>query len=396
MADYYHLIARAVESLEENTELNRRAIYDLARSAMLVQLRSIEPALSVSDIDREQVALGDAIRRVEAEACEPQRNGAPPSASRAEVSPQSTRPIIDYDQPADAAGEDDLAQSDLDDWSISPYRARQLSARPLFARGSALFAQGLFALGRGLERNLAAGAIVVAVVVLAAALGPSITASLRGPSDGTTGMASDRTALSKLIDRVSSEPLGSSSPGADVSAPQRVAFYEEDQADPAGKQYRGTVVWRIDSVAPSPGLTPHIAIHADIEIPERHISLRWSLRSNDDDALPASHTVELMFKLPPDDPHGGIAGIPGVLMKTTESTPGDQLAGIGVKAAPNLFLLSLSAAEADMQRNVQLLKERPWFDIPVAFDDGRRAIIAIEKGPPGERAFAEAFAAWEQ
>jgi hypothetical protein len=103
-----------------------------------------------------------------------------------------------------------------------------------------------------------------------------------------------------------------------------------------------------------------------------------------------------MFKLPPDDPHGGISSIPGVLMKTTESTPGDQLAGIGVKAAPNLFLIALSTAEADMQHNVQLLKERPWFDIPVAFDDGRRAIIAVEKGPPGERAFAEAFAAWEQ
>jgi hypothetical protein len=173
-------------------------------------------------------------------------------------------------------------------------------------------------------------------------------------------------------------------------------FYEEDQGDPAGKQYRGTVVWRTDSVSPSPGLPPRIAVRADIEIPERHISLRWSLRSNDDEALAASHTVELMFKLAPDDPHGGIASIPGVLMKTTESTPGDQLAGLGVKAAPNLFLISLSAAEADMQRNVQLLKERPWFDIPVAFDDGRRAIIAVEKGPPGERAFAEAFAAWEQ
>jgi hypothetical protein len=385
MADYYHLIARAVEGLEENTELNRRAIYDLARSAMLVQLRSIEPALSTSDIDREQVALGDAIRRVETEACERQRNDRP--SSPAEVS-QSTRRTIDHDQPT--RGEDHLDPSDLDDWSISPYRARQLSARPLFARGSAMFAQG------ELGRKLATGAITVAVLVLAAALAPSIMASLRGSTGGTTGMASDRTALSKLIDRISSEPLGSSSPGADVSAPQRVAFYEEDQTDPAGKQYRGTVVWRTDSVAPSPGLAPHIAIRADIEIPERHISLRWSLRSNDDDALPASHTVELMFKLPPDDPHGGIAGIPGVLMKATESTPGDQLAGIGVKPAPNLFLISLSAAEADIQRNVQLLKERPWFDIPVAFDDGRRAIIAVEKGPTGERAFAEAFAAWEQ
>src|SRR5438105_1609879 len=57
MADYYPLIAQAVESLDESTAMTRRAIYDLARSAMLAKLRSLTPELSASDIDREQVAL---------------------------------------------------------------------------------------------------------------------------------------------------------------------------------------------------------------------------------------------------------------------------------------------------------------------------------------------------
>ena len=389
MADYYRLIDQAVEGLQDNTELNRRAIYDLARSAMLVKLRGITPALSVSEIDRAQVALGDAIRRVEAEALERQRNdSADPSVSQldAPAPPRASRPIRDDHEAMTDEGDD------LGNPLISPHRAPQLSPRLLAARGPALFGGGA-----GPRRKLVGAAIVTLLVLAAAFKGPSIVASLRGPDDDATeSVASDRNALSKLIDRISSEPMGASNRDADLSAPQRVAFYEEDQGDPSGKQYRGTVVWRIDNVSPSPGLTPRIAIRADIEIPERHISLRWSLRSNDDDTLPASHTIELMFKLPPDDPHGGISSIPGVLMKTTESTPGDQLAGIGVKAAPNLFLIALSTAEADMQHNVQLLKERPWFDIPVAFDDGRRAIIAVEKGPPGERAFAEAFAAWEQ
>jgi cell division protein YceG involved in septum cleavage len=181
---------------------------------------------------------------------------------------------------------------------------------------------------------------------------------------------------------------------ATVSSPSRCAravLYEEDASDPSGRQFVGTAVWRTDRVPPAPGQAPEVKISADVEFPDRHISLRWSLQRNQVTALPASHTIEVAFKLPPDDPHGGISGIPGVLMKTTESTPGDQLAGIGVKAAPDLFLISLSTAEADMQRNVQLLKERPWFDIPVAFDDGRRAIIAVEKGAAGEKAFAEAF-----
>jgi hypothetical protein len=43
---------------------------------------------------------------------------------------------------------------------------------------------------------------------------------------------------------------------------------------------------------------------------------------------------------------------------------------------------------------VQLLKERPWFDIPIIYDNGRRAILTVEKGTLGERTFKEAFAAW--
>jgi hypothetical protein len=49
-----------------------------------------------------------------------------------------------------------------------------------------------------------------------------------------------------------------------------------------------------------------------------------------------------------------------------------------------------------MQRNIQLLKERSWFDIPIVYNNGRRAILAVEKGTPGERAFEEAFKAWGQ
>ena len=32
---------------------------------------------------------------------------------------------------------------------------------------------------------------------------------------------------------------------------------------------------------------------------------------------------------------------------------------------------------------------------PIVYTDTQRAILAIEKGRPGERAFGEAFAAWE-
>jgi hypothetical protein len=35
------------------------------------------------------------------------------------------------------------------------------------------------------------------------------------------------------------------------------------------------------------------------------------------------------------------------------------------------------------------LKERDWFDIPVVYNNNRRAILAMEKGATGERVFAD-------
>ena len=58
------------------------------------------------------------------------------------------------------------------------------------------------------------------------------------------------------------------------------------------------------------------------------------------------------------------------------------------------FLIGLSAVEIDRQRNIDMLKERDWLEIPIVFTSGKRAILAMEKGTPGQRAFAEAFRAW--
>jgi hypothetical protein len=209
----------------------------------------------------------------------------------------------------------------------------------------------------------------------------------------------------KIPDRI--EPGGQQSapqagtgatPGAQSGAAvaQRVVLYEEDPADPAGKRFVGSAIWRTETVSPGPNQAPELAIRADVEIPDRKIAMTWSLRRNTDPGLPASHTVEIMFKLPADFPSGAISNVPGILMKQSEQTRGVPLAGLAVKVTNGFFLIGLSAAEADRERNIQLLKERSWFDIPVVYTNNRRAILALEKGTPGERVFADAFKAWGQ
>jgi len=76
-----------------------------------------------------------------------------------------------------------------------------------------------------------------------------------------------------------------------------------------------------------------------------------------------------------------------------EQTRGEPLALVSVKIPDGAIFLGLSATESDMQRNRELLRGRSWFDIAIFYNNGRRAILAIEKGAPGERAFNEAFTA---
>jgi hypothetical protein len=183
---------------------------------------------------------------------------------------------------------------------------------------------------------------------------------------------------------------------AGIAVAQRVVLYEEDPADPQGKRFVGTAVWRTETKPAAAGRPPELAVRADIEIPDRKMSVTWSLRRNTDQSLPASHTIEIVFNMPNDTQSGGVQNVPGVLMKQAEQTRGVPLAGLAVKVTPGFFLVGLSALQADTERNIQLLKERSWFDIPIVYNNNRRAILAMEKGTPGEKAFNEAFASWRQ
>src|SRR6185437_498181 len=87
MADFYPLIAKAVSGLDKNTGENRRALYDRAFSALVSQLRGVEPPLDETDITRERLALEEAIRKVEAEASKRPRS----DASEAEPAEPSLR-----------------------------------------------------------------------------------------------------------------------------------------------------------------------------------------------------------------------------------------------------------------------------------------------------------------
>src|ERR1700745_2659760 len=75
MADYYPLIARPIAGLGPSAPgESRLALDERARTALIAQLRSVQPPLSESEITRERLSLEEAVRKVESEAAQRARD----------------------------------------------------------------------------------------------------------------------------------------------------------------------------------------------------------------------------------------------------------------------------------------------------------------------------------
>lgn len=135
-------------------------------------------------------------------------------------------------------------------------------------------------------------------------------------------------------------------------------------------------------------------IKASISIPARNLAVDILIRKNSDLTLPASHLIEVNFAVTDSFLGGGVASLPGVLLKNEELAQGDPLIGASARIFDNSFLFALSAAESDLPRNLDLLSTRAWIDLPVVYSTGRKAIVTLEKGTSGAAIFEAVLAAW--
>ena len=125
---------------------------------------------------------------------------------------------------------------------------------------------------------------------------------------------------------------------ATAAVAQRVALYEEDPADQQGKRFVGSAIWRTEMSAGRNWLAVRSAIRADIEIPERRITMSLWIRRDLNQAQQAtSHSIEIVFDLPSDLPFGFIQNVPGVLMKQGEQMRGSPLGGATTKLASGIL-----------------------------------------------------------
>jgi hypothetical protein len=404
MADYYPLLTRALDSLADSSVDTRRTVYERARSALLGQLRSLDPPLSDQDIARERKALEDAIGRLEEEhggdaLAAPAPETAPAVAAAAAAAPTpEAKPVRLKARTPKPRAAPDANEAPQPAAAPSPPRGRPRIETVAERSG----------LDPARRRSLILGSVLlvlVSMVAVAAWLLRDQPADI--PQTAVTEGAPSADAQGKLADRVGGERAPGAAPPAaatattgsagparsDVPIAQRAVFYEENTTEGQGpKSMTGRAVWRLDAVNAGQGQPLETVIRANVDVPEAGLTLDLTIRRNLDGTLPASHTVELVFTTKGENRAVRDVGL--LQFKAEEALRGTAVAGLPVPVKDNLFLIGLSNVKGDLDRNMDLLLHRNWIDIPLRLVSGKRAVLSFEKGVPGDRVVADAFSQW--
>jgi hypothetical protein len=399
MADFYPILARAIAGLPDKLPDARRAVYDRARTALVAQLRGLDPPLGEAEIMRERLSLDEAVARVEADYGDGPANlpgeAAPifrPVAepAQAEAAPQAEPEPLDdrFDEALPEPAEQPVRPR------VGPPRERRVS--PGHVR-TAIVGSGI---------AIAVAAIAGAAYYVNKIKPPEIAARPRAEQpaqpvqpDGA-GKLSDRVGAATSTPATPARPNtgtqapAQSSDGAEVAVAQRAILYIETPENPQQpRAVNGRVFWRLDSESAGQGRPVETIVRATVEIPEAGLALDFTVRRNADPAFPASHIIGLRFNTT-----GAAAeavrevGVPQ--FKTDENERGAPLSAINSALGENLFVTALSNVPVELERNTELIMNRNWIDVPVRFASGKRGIITFEKGVSGNQTLADAFGRW--
>jgi hypothetical protein len=373
MADYYPLLARALDAAPEKTPEARGQVFDRARKALLTQLSSLDPPLGSAEIEREKASLDSAITRAEQTYGPSVRPvGDPPPAAPAEPAAPVTAPaFVDVEAPATGG------------------RPRVAVDTPAIRRGG----------GRRRSVLLTLGLVaVIGPIALAAWLlrdGPGKPAAPETAAPASAPVAEAERSNGKIAERIGGVPGGPPRPVAQVpaqpapapsrpsvppppsiptppvapappgpvpqqnpvptqagtpaSAPplsaqpevaiaQRAIMIEENPPEPQNPRITaGRIVWRLDALNPGQGQPLQTVVRAQVDFPDA-LALSVVIRRNLDATLPASHTIELAFTPSrPDDPARTVRDVALPQPKVDETMRGVPLVGLPVPVKANLF-----------------------------------------------------------
>ncbi len=173
----------------------------------------------------------------------------------------------------------------------------------------------------------------------------------------------------------------------------RMFLYEEVLGQTVPTAIEGTVSWSLQSEQDDAG-KPSSTVQGQINIPGRGLSALITFKRNTDPSLPASHLVEIVFSVSPGFEGGAIDSVQRIAMKSTEQDRGNALIAVPAKITDDFHMIALNDFPDARKTNLELMRTRDWIDIPVAYRNGRRALLTLQKGADGKAAFDTALREW--
>jgi hypothetical protein len=214
-----------------------------------------------------------------------------------------------------------------------------------------------------------------------------------GPAGGQTSVGEGKSTAASTPTPEPTNTQNQPQPQQAVAVGQQALLYEERGGTETGSVERGNVVWSEINESPSDGEPAAPAIRASVTMPESKVELKMTIRKNTDQSIPASHLIEMVFTVPDSFVGGVVDNVQRITFKDTEQAAGNPLIAVPSKIADNFFIIWLNDAKTAQDTNLSLMRRLQWIDIPVSYRNGRRALISLEKGVPGEKVFNDVLGA---
>lgn len=189
---------------------------------------------------------------------------------------------------------------------------------------------------------------------------------------------------------------GATATEAPAAAGEKMFLYEERIGQTAPTAIEGSVSWSLQREPAQNGGPAEPVVQGRITVPGRGLTALLTVKRNNDSSLPASHLIEIVFAVPPDFEGGAIDSVLRIAMKQTEQDRGNALVAVPAKITDDFHMIALNDFPDAQRTNLELLRSRNWIDIPLAYRNGRRALLTLQKGPDGVKAFDEAIREWSQ
>ncbi|GAA5543413.1 MULTISPECIES: transcriptional regulator [Brucella] len=215
-----------------------------------------------------------------------------------------------------------------------------------------------------------------------------------GPAGGAPGLGEGKSTAASTPSGSQATP-GEQPPASQqaVAVGQQALLYEERGGTESGSVEKGNVVWSVIQESPGDGQPEEPAVRGTVTMPTSNLQLKMTIRKNTDQSIPASHLIEMVFTVPDGFTGGVIDNVQRITFKDTEQAAGNPLIAVPSKIADNFFIIWLNDARTAQDTNLSLMRRLQWIDIPVSYRNGRRALISLEKGVPGEKAFTDVLGA---